>query len=129
MGGVMAAKTLPEFQIAATMDRILLYAGITNDFNPLHVDPDFARQTPMGGPIAHGTMSLNLLMQSVQHLAAGRQDPLEVNVRFIRPVRVDETIVSGGQRRDGEPGAYDVWVRNGDGESVIEGVISFSRPE
>ncbi len=39
------------------------YARITDDFNPIHTDPTFAATTPMGGVIAHGTMSLNLIWQ------------------------------------------------------------------
>ena len=37
---------------------IVAFAGISGDFNPLHVDHEFARTTPFRGPIAHGLLGL-----------------------------------------------------------------------
>jgi 3-hydroxybutyryl-CoA dehydratase len=34
------------------------YAEAADDFNPMHVDPEFAKTTPFGGTIAHGMTSL-----------------------------------------------------------------------
>lgn len=37
---------------------VVNFAGATGDFNPLHVDHEFARQSPFGRPIAHGLLGL-----------------------------------------------------------------------
>jgi 3-hydroxybutyryl-CoA dehydratase len=37
---------------------IVNFAGMTGDFNPLHVDHEFARETPFGKPVAHGLLGL-----------------------------------------------------------------------
>ena len=34
------------------------FAGLTGDFNPLHVDAEFARTTPFGERVAHGILTL-----------------------------------------------------------------------
>jgi 3-hydroxybutyryl-CoA dehydratase len=39
-----------------TMDTILAFAAVSGDDNPLHVDPEFAKQSPFGGIVAHGTL-------------------------------------------------------------------------
>src|SRR3954470_20523348 len=37
---------------------IVNFAGLSGDFNPMHVDHEFARATPFRRPIAHGLLSL-----------------------------------------------------------------------
>ena len=44
-----------------TQERVDRFADITDDHNFIHVDPERARQTPFGGTIAHGFLSLSLL--------------------------------------------------------------------
>lgn len=40
---------------------VFQFAELTGDRNPLHVDPDFARSTPFGRPIAHGLFGLAIV--------------------------------------------------------------------
>src|SRR6476469_1193617 len=35
---------------------VVNFAGLSGDFNPIHVDHEFARSTPFGRPIAHGML-------------------------------------------------------------------------
>lgn len=110
--------------VALTVDMaaILAYAEITGDFNPLHVDPAFAATTPMGRPIAHGTLSMNLIWQSIAATVGGeRAGRSEIDIRFARPVFVGDRIEAGGRAVEGAAGRYDVWVRRDDGTHVIEG--------
>ncbi len=39
---------------------VVNFAGLSGDFNPIHVDHEFARNTPFGRPIAHGLLVLAL---------------------------------------------------------------------
>lgn len=39
---------------------IVNFAGLSGDFNPIHVDHDFAKQTPFRMPIAHGLLVLSM---------------------------------------------------------------------
>jgi acyl dehydratase len=102
---------------------IRLYAEITDDFNPIHVDPDFAARSPMGGIIAHGLLSVNLVWQSVRaSLGADAVEDTALEIRFLRPVREDDVVTAGGRRREDGDG-FDVWVSNHHGETVIAGRV------
>jgi len=39
---------------------VYLFAGVTGDFNPLHVDEEYAKGTPFGSRVAHGPLTLSL---------------------------------------------------------------------
>jgi len=45
---------------AVEPDDVMTFARVSGDFNPLHTDPDFARKTPMGQPVAHGLLVLSI---------------------------------------------------------------------
>ena len=118
----MTAPLTPA-TLYVTQDVIRAYGDLTNDFNPIHLDPDFAARTPMGGVIAHGTMSICLLWQALfRSFGADRFADLALDVRFVKPVRIGETLTAGGQP-GAEPGVYDVWVRGDDGSDRVAGTV------
>jgi 3-hydroxybutyryl-CoA dehydratase len=44
---------LPEIQKMVTQQNVNLYAEASRDFNPIHIDEEFARKTALGGTVAH----------------------------------------------------------------------------
>lgn len=44
-------------RVVVTQDMIDEYADITGDYNPVHVDPEYAAKTRFGGCIAHGMLT------------------------------------------------------------------------
>jgi len=48
---ISSARTITEADIVN-------FAGISGDFNPIHTDHEYARNTPYGKPIAHGLLTL-----------------------------------------------------------------------
>jgi len=113
--------------ISLCVDRATIrrYAEITDDFNPIHVDPDFAASTPMGGIIAHGMLSMNLIWQALRatHGDEAARDA-RLDVRFVRPVREGDTVSVMGRTSPNGNGSYDVTVVNQRGEPVITGTLS-----
>lgn len=98
------------------------YAAVTNDYNPAHVDKAFADASPMGGIIAHGTMSVALIWQALKNsLGVQALGRVQLQIRFVRPVRIDDTVTGGGQLQPDSDNIYDVWVRNQKNEDVILG--------
>jgi 3-hydroxybutyryl-CoA dehydratase len=107
-------------------DTIMKYAAVTNDYNPIHVDKAFAEKSPMGGIIAHGTMSVALIWQALKNtLGVEALDRVQLDIRFVQPVRIDDDVSGGGELRAGSvPPVYDVWVRNAKGQDVIKGTAT-----
>lgn len=72
--------------------RIDTFAGVTEDHQFIHTDPAAARETPFGGTIAHGFLTLSLLSRMVETgLPAIANMTMSVNygfdkVRFLAPV-------------------------------------------
>ncbi|MCB1273511.1 MAG: MaoC family dehydratase [Leucobacter sp.] len=76
-----------------TQDRINTFADATDDHQWIHVDPERAAEGPFGAPIAHGFLTLSLLIPLQTSLFDVEGVSTKVNygldkVRFISPVKV-----------------------------------------
>ena len=72
-------------------DRIDLFAKATEDFQWIHVDPERAKQSPFGGTIAHGFLTLSMLPKLSESTFEFSDRKMGVNyglnkVRFTSPV-------------------------------------------
>ena len=76
-----------------TQDRIAAFADATDDHQFIHIDPKLAAQTPFGGTIAHGFLSLSLLSRmAADVMQVPDTTKMAVNygldrVRFLAPVK------------------------------------------
>jgi len=90
----------PSSWIEITQERVNQFAEATNDFQFIHVDPEKAAQTPFGGPIAHGFLSLSLLSYlNAQSAIVPENLLMGINygsdkVRYLMPVRVGKRVRS-----------------------------------
>jgi acyl dehydratase len=98
--------------IEITQDRVNVFADATDDHQWIHVDPVRAKEGPFGGPVAHGFLTLSLVIPMITDLLDVQGVSAKVNygldkVRFVSPVMVgarvrmnavivDVTEVSGG---------------------------------
>lgn len=79
-------------------DRVNQFADVTVDQQFIHVDPDKAKDTPFGGTIAHGFLSLSMLTHLTEECAVvPKEVAMGLNygfdkVRFLNPVRVGSEI-------------------------------------
>ena len=79
-------------------ERVNQFADVTLDHQYIHIDPDRAAQTPFGGTIAHGFLTMSLMV----HLAEGVAVTVENQVmginygfdklRFVSPVPVGSNV-------------------------------------
>lgn len=68
-------------------------ARLIGDYNPLHVDADFAERSLFGGTILHGVLTSALMSASFGNLVAGTAiGYLDHNARFLAPVRAGDTL-------------------------------------
>ena len=100
--------------IEVTQDRINLFADATEDHQFIHIDEALSAQTPFGGTIAHGFLSLSLLSRmAADVMLAPETTKMGVNygfekVRFLAPVRAGKrvrghfTLASFEEKRPGQ---------------------------
>ena len=125
-----SARTISEADI-------VMFAGLSGDYNPLHTDEEYCKKTQFGGRIAHGPL--------VYAIAAGLLFQLHLyddtiiaflgfeNLRFTKPVKPGDTIharvkvleKSETSRQDRGIMKRQLQVLNQRGEVVQEGVQAF----
>jgi len=96
--------------VALDQDRIDAFAACTGDRQWIHVDVDRAkRESPFGGPIAHGYLTLSLAAAMIMELglipedaATGLNYGLD-KVRFIAPVKAGSRVRARAKLRAAEP--------------------------
>lgn len=76
-GQIPLEQIIPDMSLASfskrpTQQRINLYAKMSKDYNPIHVDANYAKQMPFGGTIAHGMLVLSYISEMML-LAFGSQ--------------------------------------------------------
>ena len=73
---------------------VVMFAGLTGDYNPLHVDHEFAKETPFGKPIAHGLLGMALVAGLGNHAPLVKTAAF-VSVRdwkFLEPTFIGDTV-------------------------------------
>jgi acyl dehydratase len=90
----------PSDWLLIDQERVNQFASATNDHQFIHVDAERAAQSPFGGTIAHGFLTLSLLSYlNSQNLIVPEGLAMVINygsnkVRYIQPVKVGERIRS-----------------------------------
>lgn len=120
-------NTLPPLTLASNPDRARAYAALTQDWNPIHLDAEFAAQAGFDRPIAHGTMALNLLVQAVAQGSDDRLRIADLSIRFTAPTWVGQTLTAQATRDSGA--TYDVRVTADDGRVVMQGQATLTERE
>ena len=113
-----------------TQPMIDAYADASGDHNPIHIDLEFAKSTPMGGTIAHGMLVLTLISEMMTAafgqtwLATGTLD-----VRFRNPARPGDTVTAQATATstDGPRLRYAVECVSQTGETLISGTAEVGR--
>lgn len=84
-----------EFSKTVTEADLVLYAGVTGDTNPVHLDEEYAATTMFKGRIAHGMLSAGFISAV---LGAKMPGPGAIYVsqqlKFKAPVRIGDTVTA-----------------------------------
>jgi acyl dehydratase len=89
-------------ELKVTPDRYLTvrYAGASGDFNPIHIDEEFARQVGLPGRILHGLWTMAQVARAHTDAAGGPQRLRRLSVQFRGMGRLEEEIVVTGTVRE-----------------------------
>ncbi len=84
-----------ETSMVVTGEKIDTFAELTGDFNPIHVDAEFAAQSMFGKRIAHGALSASLISAILGNDLPGPGAIfVELNMRFRRPAFIDDEVTA-----------------------------------
>jgi len=137
----MIGKTISELKIGdqASFSKtisetdVYLYAGITGDFNPAHIDETYAQKTAFKTRIAHGMLTAGFISNVV-----GTQLPgpgtiyVSQSLKFMAPVVIGDTITATVQVIDILPEKKRVRLKttcaNQEGTVVLDGEALISPP-
>ncbi|PIC73857.1 dehydratase [Sporosarcina sp. P26b] len=75
-------KLEPMVKPPITKVQLAQYAGASGDFNPLHLDDDFAKKIGMDGVIAHGMLVMGFLGEYVMKIAGQEARVANLKMRF-----------------------------------------------
>lgn len=105
-------------------EHLKAYAATSKDFNPIHTNPAFAKDSPFGGVIVHGMLSMGVLGQ----FAEGLFDDFlvaELSVRFQKVVQLGTVLTCAANVIEQTDTAIcaDVTATNEQGEVVTAGRI------
>ncbi|MGH1331739.1 MAG: MaoC family dehydratase [Paracoccaceae bacterium] len=114
----LPARIAP-FSIQTNLDAAKGYAELTQDFNPIHLDADFARSTVFGRPIAHGTMALNLIVEALSRATKDAFYITELDIRFSAPTYIGQTLTGAASQEEGA--LYRLEATSDDGRLVLTG--------
>lgn len=77
---------------------VYLFAGISGDFNPMHLNEEFAKLTPFGTRIAHGALPQSLIAPVLGMKLPGLGTVIpEITVKFRKPTYFGDTITAVGE--------------------------------
>lgn len=87
-----------SFSRTITETDIVLFAGLSGDYNPVHVDKEYAADTRFGKRIAHGLLTTTFLSRLLGMELPGQGSVyLEQTLKFTKPVYIGDTITASAE--------------------------------
>ena len=113
---------------------VYLFAGVTGDFNPAHMDAEYVKSTVFKERIAHGMLSASLISTVLGTSLPGKGSIyLSQNVRFTAPVHFGDTITASVEvvelQTEKNRAVLHTWCTNQEGKIVLDGEAIVSPPK
>lgn len=116
-----------SFSKTITDADIVLFAGVSGDFNPIHINDEFAKNSIFEKRIAHGMLSASFISTVLgMYMPGPGTIYLEQNLKFRKPVYIGDTITAKAivsEVKNKEKGIYkiDTLIVNQDDCVVTDG--------
>jgi acyl dehydratase len=99
MADMQVGAKIPELRITPDKYLTVRYAGASGDFNPIHIDEEFARAVGLPGRILHGLWTMAQVARAQTEAAGGPEHLKRISVQFRgMGVPEQELVVSGTVR-------------------------------
>jgi acyl dehydratase len=120
MAEIHAGEPIPELRVTPDKYLTVRYAGASGDFNPIHIDEEFARAVGLPGRILHGLWTMAQVARAQTEAAGGPEHLKRLSVQFRgMGVPEQEVIVSGTVRELADGRAVIDTVAEQDGKQII----------
>ena len=122
---VSVGDQIPSQDQTIDQAQLIVYAGASGDFNPLHWQEEFAAQvSPTGGIIAHGMYSMGLVSRVVTEWAGGADKVKSLSANFRAPCPLGAMLTFGGEvvelDEQSRTATLSVWAQLPDGAKVVD---------
>jgi acyl dehydratase len=101
--GELGAK-IPELRVTPDKYLTVRYAGASADFNPIHIDEEFARAVGLPGRILHGLWTMAQVARAQSEAAGGPEHLKRLSVQFRGMGMPEQEIVVSGTVREASDG-------------------------
>jgi acyl dehydratase len=99
-----AGAQIPEVRITPDKYLTARYAGASGDFNPIHIDEEFARAVGLPGRILHGLWTMAQVARAETEAAGGPEHLKRLSVQFRGMGVPEQEIVVSGTVREAADG-------------------------
>jgi acyl dehydratase len=111
---------IPEVRVTPDKYLTVRYAGASGDFNPIHIDEEFARAVGLPGRILHGLWTMAQVARAQTEAAGGPAALKRLSVQFRgMGVLEQEVVVSGTVRETSDGSAIVDTVAEQSGNQII----------
>lgn len=123
-----------EFSKTVSESDVYLYAGVTGDLNPAHINEAYAEKTFFKTRIAHGMLTAGFISAILgMHLPGPGTIYLKQELKFLAPVRIGDTITARAEVIEVDADKNRIRLKttcsNQDGTRVLDGEAMVSPPK
>lgn len=112
-------------EVKVTDKMVRQFAEMSGDFNPIHLDEEYAKTTRFGRRIAHGMIIGALISRALNEKVGSGGVYLAQNLKFVNPVFIDDTVIIEltitGIRKEKGIATIDTIAKKQNGETVVKG--------
>lgn len=120
MGELSVGGNIPELRVTPDKYLTARYAGASGDFNPIHIDPEFARAVGLPGTILHGLWTMAQVARAQTDAAGGPEHLKRLSVQFRgMGMPEQEVLVTGVVRESSDAGVVVDTVAEQSGNQII----------
>jgi acyl dehydratase len=100
MASLQAGSDIPEVRVTPDKYLTARYAGASGDFNPIHIDEEFARAVGLPGRILHGLWTMAQVARAQTDAAGGPEHLKRLKVQFRGMGLPEQEVVVSGTVRE-----------------------------
>jgi 3-hydroxybutyryl-CoA dehydratase len=114
-----------SLEVPVTDKMVRQFAEMSGDFNPIHIDDEYAKTTRFGRRIAHGMIVGALISRTLNEKIGGGGVYLGQNLKFVNPVFIGDVITIEltitGLRKEKGIATVETLAKKQTGETVVKG--------